>query len=150
MHQTSRLLNIHCGVNAKHPLPGCPAHPSPLSHARSRSASADSTAVPCSPKTAIIDMKDKLTGNPIDKQDAINGGGAQADSPGFQIGGKSGGFEAWELNLAAALAKSQGVPDFNPGNSTKTGSEGLYPGGLNIGTYEQLLDRNPIFDTTFN
>jgi hypothetical protein len=77
-------------------------------------------------------------------------GGQQSSSPGFQIGGKSGGFNAFFNNLEDALGKSQGVPTVNPGNSSKTGDNGLYPGGLNTETYFGLLDRNPIFDISPN
>ena len=95
-------------------------------------------------------MKDLLSAISIHEQDAISGGGGQAVSPGFNIGGKSGGFNAFFGNLTDALAKSQGVPTDNPGNSSKVGDNGLYPGGLRTDTYLGLLDRNPVFDTALN
>ena len=100
-------------------------------------------------------MKDLLTGLPIHDKATTSGGegqrqqGEQASSPGFQIGGKSGGFEAWLDNLTAALEKSS-APTDNPGQSDKTGGSGVYPGGLNADNYFGLLTNNPIFDTTFN
>ena len=88
---------------------------------------------------------------PLSEQESVLFvGGQQTSSPGFQIGGKSGGFDAFILNLRGALGNSQGVPTDTQGNSSKTGGTGVYPGGLNDVTYRQLLDRNPIFYTSPN
>lgn len=85
-----------------------------------------------------------------DRESVLSVGGQQeAPSPGFQIGGKWGGYEVWLKKLTNALQTSN-VPKETPGQSDKTGGSGVYPGGLNANTYFGLLTSNPIFDTVPN
>ena len=83
------------------------------------------------------------------EQQSFVGGNGKADSPGFNIGGKDKSYETWLSDMGSRLEGS-GVPDSNPGKSTRVNENSVYPGGLNSDTFFSLLDSNPNFTTPIN